>query len=141
MRLPGTPGPEAITTEKLYIHSYAKIQLTTTPSLEKRQQKETPKKDTTTVGVWSCSLRLADLRHRYDVGTGSWYTTQESIIHGIQYTQYSWEERTRVHDTALIWRTIRDTDTVQRASGSVLCLGEYSTRRPKQYSFTTLRNH
>ncbi|CAG8908594.1 unnamed protein product [Penicillium egyptiacum] len=68
--------------------------------------------------------------HRYNVGTGSWYTyqghgvatqAQQCIVHG---TQYSWEERTRAHATALLWRTVRDTDSVQRASGSVLCLGE-----------------
>ncbi|KAJ6184517.1 hypothetical protein N7519_005818 [Penicillium mononematosum] len=68
--------------------------------------------------------------HRYNVGTGSWWThhghavttqAQQSIIHG---TQYSWDERTGTHGTALLWRTIGDTDTHQRASGSVLCLGE-----------------
>jgi hypothetical protein len=39
LQLPGTPGPEAITTEKLYIYSYAKIQPVTTPSLEKKDNK------------------------------------------------------------------------------------------------------
>lgn len=68
--------------------------------------------------------------NRHNVGTSNWLTyqghgmtrqAQQSIIHG---TQYSWEERTRVHGTALLWRTIRDTDTVERVSGSVLFLGE-----------------
>jgi hypothetical protein len=44
-----------------------------------------------------------------------------SIIHG---THYTWEERARGKSTALLWRTIRDTDRVDMASGSILCLGE-----------------
>lgn len=68
--------------------------------------------------------------HSHNVGTGHWRThqghgvatqVQQSIIHG---TQYSWEQRSRDHATALLWRTVRDTDSVARASGSVLCLGE-----------------
>lgn len=67
---------------------------------------------------------------RYNVGTSSWFTyqgygmtrlAQHSIIHG---TQYSWERKTRHPSTALLWRTMRDTDTVERVSGSVLCLGQ-----------------
>lgn len=107
---------------------------------KKKTTKGDTKNDTATAGVWACSLRLTDLRHRYDVGTGSWYNTQESTIHRIKYTQYSWEERTRVHVKALLWRTIRDTDTdiVQRASGSVLCLGELQHETSKAVLFHNL---
>lgn len=42
-------------------------------------------------------------------------------MHG---THYTWEERSRGISTALLWRTIRDTDTVEKTSGSILCLGE-----------------
>lgn len=57
---------------------------------------------------------------------------QQSIIHG---TQYSWEERTRAQGTALLWRTIRDTDTVEQASGSVLCLGNPQDETAKALLF------
>ncbi|KAJ5193414.1 hypothetical protein N7449_009556 [Penicillium cf. viridicatum] len=66
--------------------------------------------------------------HRYNIATGSSFTYQghgvtaqahQCIIHG---TQYSWDAR--AFGTALLWRTLRDTDSVRGASGSVLCLGE-----------------
>lgn len=68
--------------------------------------------------------------HRYDVATDKFHIYQDhrvtvqaehSIIHG---TQYSSEERSRRFSAALLWRTIRDTDTVQGALGSILCLSE-----------------
>ncbi|PTU25680.1 hypothetical protein P175DRAFT_0469193 [Aspergillus ochraceoroseus IBT 24754] len=67
---------------------------------------------------------------RYNIATGRFHIyqghgitaqTQQAIIHG---TQYSWEERSRGFNTALLWRTIRDTDSVKGASDSVLCLGK-----------------
>ncbi|KAJ5800686.1 uncharacterized protein N7518_002754 [Penicillium psychrosexuale] len=66
--------------------------------------------------------------HRYHISTGRTFThqghgvttqAQQCIIHG---TQYSWDAR--AFGTALLWRTLRDTDSVRGASGSVLCLGE-----------------
>ncbi|KAI2725560.1 hypothetical protein CBS147354_4731 [Penicillium roqueforti] len=66
--------------------------------------------------------------HRYNIATGSLFTyqghgvttqAQQCIIHG---TQYSWDAR--AFGTALLWRTPRDTDSVQGTSSSVLCLGE-----------------
>ncbi|KAI3141939.1 hypothetical protein CBS147326_2026 [Penicillium roqueforti] len=66
--------------------------------------------------------------HRYNIATGSLFTyqghgvttqAQQCIIHG---TQYSWDAR--AFGTALLWRTLRDTDSVQGTSSSVLCLGE-----------------
>ncbi|OQD61504.1 hypothetical protein PENPOL_c016G01544, partial [Penicillium polonicum] len=37
-------------------------------------------------------------------------------------TQYSWDAQ--AFGTALLWRTLRDTDSVRGASCSILCLGE-----------------
>jgi hypothetical protein len=68
--------------------------------------------------------------NRYNTATGRIFThqgygitpqVQQCLIHA---TQYSWEERSRGFSTALLWRTLRDTDSVGGASGSVLCLGE-----------------
>lgn len=54
-------------------------------------------------------------------GYGVTAQAQQCVIHA---TQSSWEERSRGFNTTLLWRTPHDTDSVQRASGSVLCLGE-----------------
>ena len=58
--------------------------------------------------------------------------TQQSVIHG---TQYNWEERTQAHSTALLWRTIRDTDTIEQVSGSILCLGELHNKTAQALLF------
>lgn len=57
---------------------------------------------------------------------------QQSIVHG---TQYSWDEKARAQGTALLWRTIRDTDGVEGASGSVLCLGNPQDRTARALLF------
>ncbi|KAJ5227469.1 uncharacterized protein N7469_007475 [Penicillium citrinum] len=71
--------------------------------------------------VFVHSLNVATNRHRIHEGYGVTTQAQKSIIHG---THYTWEERTRGISTALLWRTLRDTDGVEKASGSILCLGE-----------------
>ncbi|KXG51690.1 uncharacterized protein PGRI_090830 [Penicillium griseofulvum] len=68
------------------------------------------------------------LVYRYNIATGNSFIHQgygiptqahQCIIHG---AQYSWDAR--AFGTALLWRTLRDTESVRGASGSVLCLGE-----------------
>lgn len=67
--------------------------------------------------------------NRHNVVTGTFSTregygvsrlAQEAIAHG---AQYSWDTKARAPNTALLWRTLHDSDTVQGMSGSVLCLG------------------
>ena len=64
--------------------------------------------------------------NRHNVVTGTFSTrrlAQEAIAHG---AQYSWDTKARTPNTALLWRTLHDSDTVQGTSGSVLCLGRPS---------------
>lgn len=67
---------------------------------------------------------------RYNAESGSRHTNeghgvtaqvQQAIIHG---TQYTWDDGTQTQGTALLWRTVGDTDSIEGASGSVLCLGK-----------------
>ncbi|KAJ5596074.1 hypothetical protein N7450_002532 [Penicillium hetheringtonii] len=71
--------------------------------------------------VFVHSLNVATNRHRIHEGYRVTTKAQTSIIYG---TQYTWEERARGISIALLWRTLRDTDGVEKASGSILCLGE-----------------
>lgn len=72
--------------------------------------------------------RVFLIRHNIDTGNFHTYPGQgismkarEAITHG---TQYSWDLKTRAVSTALLWRTDCDGDSVEGASGSILCLGQ-----------------
>lgn len=52
-------------------------------------------------------------------GYGIRRVSQEAIAHGVQYT---WDTKSRAPSTALLWRTLLDSDTVQGTFGNVLCL-------------------